>query len=385
MYPILNIKTNHDRRIKNGHLWIFSNELKDLPDLESGALVHVKSNNNDYGIGFYNRNSLISVRLLSSDNFSPEMLRSRIEDAYALRMRLFPSEESFRLIYGESDLLPGLIIDKFEHFFAIQILSAGWEMNKQILVDCLLSVFPETKGIIQKNNSKHRELENLSKADQILYSSIPDEIIINENEIKISVSIRDGQKTGYFFDQRENRMAVRRISAGMKVLDCFSNTGGFALSSAKGNAREVTAIDISATSVENIKRNSELNGYFIKTVCDDVFAYLKNCDEKYDLIILDPPAFTKSRKNIQQALNGYFMANSLALKNIVPGGFLASGSCSQHIEEADFLESILNAAKKQKIELKMIHRGMQSPDHPIHCSIPETQYLKFFIFMIINK
>lgn len=385
MIPILKLKKNSDRRIKNGHLWIFSNELQEVPKLEPGSLVQIASaSGDDYGLAFYNFNSLIAARLIQSNTFDSELLDYRIKKARYFRERFFPDEKSYRLIYGESDLLPGLVIDKYENYFAVQVLSAGWESSIDLVVEVLLRIFPDTAGIIQKNNSHHREIESLTTDDEILFGNIPDEIIISESDLKVSVSLEKGQKTGYFFDQRENRKLIRRVAKSAKVLDCYSNSGAFALNAAKVGAKKVTAVDISAQAVQNIRRNAELNRFNIEAVQEDVYQFLKNSRQLWDLIILDPPAFTKSKKNIKAALNGYFMNNFLAIEHIHPDGFLATSSCSQHINEIDFLEIINTSAKKQGVNLKMLFRGLQSPDHPIHTSIPETQYLKFFIFQVIK-
>ncbi len=385
MFPVLNIKKNHDRRVKNGHLWVFSNELDELPKLAPGSLVHVSTRNEDYGLAFYNPNSLIALRLLKTDKFDIALLKDRLIKCRESRNTLLTGENSYRLVYGESDFMPGLVIDKFEDYFAVQILSAGWENHKDMLLEALLDVFPTTKGIIQKNNSYHRELENLREEDLLLFGDIPDEIIISENQILYSVSIAKGQKTGHFFDQRENRLMLRRISQGKSVLDCFSNTGGFSINSAVGGAKSVRAVDISQQCIDSLIRNARLNKVNIDAVCSDVFDYLKKSEEKYDIVILDPPAFTKSKKNIQQALNGYFVANTLAMRKINDRGYLVTASCSQHVDELSFISTIETAAKKENISLKLIFRGLQSPDHPILTSIPETQYLKFYIYQLIKK
>ena len=385
MLPVLNIKKNQDRRIRNGHLRVFSNELEELPKLPPGSLVRVLSHKEDYGLAFYNPNMLIAIRLLRANIFNSELLTDRFIKCREFRNTVLSGENSYRLAFGESDLLPGLIIDKFEDYFAVQILSAGWENHKDMLLDALMKVYPETKGIIQKNNSYHRELENLTAEDSLLFGEVPDEIIINENQVLYSVSVAKGQKTGHFFDQRENRQMLRKISNGKAVLDCFSNTGGFSLNAALGAAKYIKAVDISKQCIDNVSKNSMLNKVKIDTVCCDVFDFLKMDEEKFDIVILDPPAFTKSKKNVQQALNGYFVANSLALRKINDLGFLVTASCSQHVDEQSFATTIETAAKKENISLRMIYRGLQSPDHPILTSIPETQYLKFFVYQIIKK
>ncbi len=382
------IKPKHERRIHSGHLWVFSNELQSIDKLPAGSVVEVLSTKNKtYGYGFYNPNSLISVRLLNWFELPDlEFFKKRISNALELRKLLFPDENSFRLVFGESDFLPGLIIDKYEDYFSMQILSVGMENLKSLIITALLEVFPQTKGIIQKNNSHHRELESLSSEDEILFGQIPESIIISENGVKISVSLEKGQKTGYFFDQRENRLAIRKFSKDRKVLDCFSNLSGFALNSSIASAAEVTSVDSSESAITNSKINAKLND--IKNIefhTKDVFDFFKSAiaaDRKWDLIILDPPAFTKNKKNIDSAVFGYGKLNALGIQCLNENGILATASCSQHISEDLFFDIIVKEAAKLNKQLRLLYRGMQSPDHPVLASMPETKYLKFFVFQV---
>jgi len=382
------IRKNHDRRLKSGHLWIFSNEIQALPKLKPGTVVEVfNSKEESLGFGFYNPNSLISVRLLNYLNEpDKKFFVDRFQDALSYRHLLFPEENAYRLVYGESDFLPGLIIDKYEDYFVLQILSAGMEAIKSIMTEALLEVFPKTKGIIQKNNSFHRELEGLKTEDEILFGDVPENIIIYENGVKISVSVQTGQKTGYFFDQRINRLEVRKFAKGKSVLDCFSNLSGFALNAAIGSAVSVTTVDSSRNAIDNSEINFKLNNIVnYELICDDAFDFLKKSiteNRKWDLIILDPPAFTKSKKNVDSAIKGYSRLNSLGMQSLNEDGLLATSSCSQHIPEEWFFELISREASKLGKQLKVIYRGSQSPDHPVLASMPETKYLKFFIFKI---
>lgn len=382
------IKRNHDRRIKSGHLWIFSNELESIPDLPSGSIIEVyTSNNTNLGLGLYNPHSLIAIRLLNT--FSPiniEFFLDRINSAFDLRRRL-DKTEMCRLVFGESDLLPGLIVDKYGDYLSIQILSAGMETFTDIIIEALLKILPDTKGIIAKNNSKLRILEGLPIEEKILYGEIPDEIITNENGIKLNIALKQSQKTGYFLDQSDNRKFIMSISNGLNVLDCYCNQGGFALHSAKGGAKEIVCIDSSNTALAQAKNNSELNNFnnfnFIES---DVHEFLNrelSGNSKWDLIILDPPAFAKNKKDVRNASKGYAKINRLALQLLSDGGFLATSSCSYHITEESFYNIIINEAVKLNIQLRLIYRGSQSPDHPILTSMPETKYLKFFVFQKI--
>ncbi|OGU16071.1 MAG: hypothetical protein A2X61_13230 [Ignavibacteria bacterium GWB2_35_12] len=382
------IKRNHDKRIKAGHLWIFSNELETIPDLSSGSVVEVyTSNNTNLGLGFYNPNSLIAVRLLKTySTVNSDFFLDRFIKAYELRKRLGKTEMC-RLVFGESDLLPGLIVDKYSYYLSTQILSAGMEKFIDVIIEALLKILPETKGIIAKNNSKLRVLEGLPLEEKVLFGDIPDEIITIENGIKLTISLKHSQKTGYFLDQTENRKFVKSISKGLNVLDCYCNQGGFALHSAKGGAKEIVCIDSSNTALAQAKRNAEINNFTnIDFIESDVPEFLNkeiSRDSKWDLIILDPPSFAKSKKDVRNASKGYAKINRLALQLLSDGGFLATSSCSQHITEETFYDIIFREAVKLNIQLRLINRGSQAPDHPILASMPETKYLKFFVFQKI--
>ena len=279
---------------------------------------------------------------------------------------------------------PGLVIDKFEDCFAMQVLSYGIENTLEMIIAALLRLFPETKGIALKNNSSLRSLEGLPLYEKVIYGEIPDSVVISENGIKLEVSILSGQKTGYFFDQKINRLFLQNVSKDFQILDCFCNQGGFALNAAVGGAKRAVGVDVSENAVQNAIQNAKINNLsnaeFIKA---DVFDFL---DEeikrkaKWDAILLDPPAFAKNKKRVPMAKRGYAEINSKALKLIKKGGFLFTSSCSQHIYEDVFLEIIAKEAAKQKRNLRMIFRGEQSPDHPILIAMPETRYLKFFAF-----
>ena len=389
------IKKNSDRRIKHGHQWFFSNELLALPKLDSGTLVEVicKTESgdrqfiNNYGLAFYNPQSLISLRLLNcAETFNREVIRERIVIADNYRKRFFGTETMYRLTYGESDNLPGLVIDRYGDYFSIQTLSAGIEHFLNEIVGVLYELFPETKGIIEKNTSKQREYEGLELREGILAGSIPEEIYQTENDIKLAISLESGQKTGYFLDQRLNRLFVQSISKELKVLDCFCNQGGFALNAAKGGAEEITGIDISAEAISRAGHNAALNNFTnCKFITADVADFMRTEIENkqsWDMIVLDPPAYTKSKKTIYTALAGYAKINRLALQLLSPGGFLVSSSCSQLISEEMFADAISKEAAKAGRRLTLAFRGQQSPDHPILTGMPETQYLKFQCYRV---
>jgi len=255
------LKKGSESRLRRGHLWIFSNELTGVPILAPGTVVEIVDKKEySYGLGFYNPHSLIAVRLLTTRELpGRDFFVSRFKDALKLRQMLYPSENSYRLVFGESDFLPGLIVDKYDNYFSIQVLSAGMEAMRDEIVTSLLQLFPRTGGIIQKNNSRLREMEGLPSNDEILYGTIPDEIEISENSVRLKLSLTEGQKTGYFLDQKENRLAVRRLAKGLSVLDCFTNQGGFALNAALGGARSVEAVDYSTEAIERAAENAQLN------------------------------------------------------------------------------------------------------------------------------
>lgn len=382
------LKYKADERIKHGHPWIFSNEIQNHLECESGSIVEVCSNSGvSYGLAFYNPQSLVTARLLYTDNFDFTTICQRISKAYNYRKFIFPSENSFRIIFGESDLLPGLIVDKYSDYLSIQFLSAGMDRLKNTIVDALLNQIPEIKGIIEKDISTHRRTENLPEIETILYGEIPEKIQFIENDITYDVSIIEGQKTGYFLDQKLNRKFLQTISKNKTVLDCFCNQGGFALNAAKGGAKYVLGIDISQHAVESSKENAKINNFeFVEFLKADVFDFLEKeskCKQNWDIIVLDPPAFTKNRKTLPKAKAAYAKINRLAMKMLKNNGLLVTSSCSHHLKEEVFYEIIQREASKLSLKLRLVFRGLQAPDHPILVSMPETQYLKFFIFQLI--
>ncbi|MCA0446816.1 MAG: class I SAM-dependent rRNA methyltransferase [Bacteroidetes bacterium] len=387
----VSLKSGHDRRLKNGHLWVFSNELQELDTtIPPGTAVEVKSYRGEsFGTGFYNPNSLITVRLLQTDVqvIDRAFFLERLTTAKQYRERILPGKTAYRLCFGESDFLPGLVIDRYGDYFSIQILSAGIELYLDEIISVLKELFPGLKGIAEKNSSHLRNLEGLPLRDGVVFGEIPPSIQIRENDINYEISILDGQKTGYFLDQKLNRRIIGELSSGLTVLDCFTNQGGFALNAAKGGAKKVTGIDISAAAVESCRANAKLNGYAqTEFVIMDVFRFLQESvgeKKQFDLVILDPPSFTKSKKNVPAARKGYAEINRLGMKLVPQGGFLATASCSQHIFEDTFLDIIREEANKLGRQLRLVYRGGQAPDHPVLDSMPETRYLKFFLFQVV--
>jgi 23S rRNA (cytosine1962-C5)-methyltransferase len=370
-------------RILSGHLWIFSNELSTSPkNYEPGSLVEVYDNKNKFiGIGYINPHSLISVRLLTRERekINHDFFRKRIINAINYRKRFLPESNSFRVIYSEGDFLPGLIVDKYADCFVIQFLTLGIEMMKDIVISVLDEILSPSV-IVLRNDSQSRILEGLPLEKKVVKGSLDSFPIINEGEILIEVDPMTGQKTGFFLDQRENRVALSNYIKGGRGLDLFCYLGAWGLQLAK-NGAFVTCVDSSEAALSKAKRNFELNRLedscdFVK---DDVFEFMKRQMESgslYDFIILDPPAFVKSRAKVKEALKGYREINAMAMRLIKKGGMLATSSCSYHIERAMFLDMLRDSARDAGRNPRLIAYRSQGCDHPILLSVPETEYLK---------
>ena len=384
------LKNSAERRLLSGHLWIFSNELVEVPKYDRGEVVEVIFGKNSYGFALYNPNSLISARLLLTDEqVNTDFFIKRINSAIERRKYFFKNENNMRLVFGESDLLPGLIIDKYEDWIVMQINSFGMEIRKEMIKDALISLIPEIKGILIKGNSKLREIEGLPADDELIFGSIPNEILTEDKGIKLSINLNDSQKTGYYLDQRLNRHFIRQFSENKNVLDCFCNQGGFGLNAAYSNAKSVTFVDISESAISAVKKNCKLNNFEnVKFHCADVFESLiefKLNKQKWDVVILDPPAFAKNKKSIYNAKAAYSKMNRLGINILAKDGFLVTSSCSQHVSEAELYEIIVKEISKTGRKAVLIHKAVQPPDHPILHSMPETDYLKFFVFQFIDR
>lgn len=396
-YKKVYITLKGEKALLTGHPWVYEGEIIKCDEgIKNGDLVDITNNKDKYlGTGFYNNNSKITVRIISrnaNDLFDYDFFKRRIKYAYEMRKTALNDLNSFRVIFGEADFLPGLTVDKFNNILVVQTLSLGIEMRKDQIFKALYEVLTEDGleiiGIYERNDVKIRELEGLTeyKGWYDIGLAIPDtKTIIIENNLKYLVDFENGQKTGFFLDQKYNRLMVRQIAKNRKVLDCCTHTGSFAMNAALGGASKVTALDVSEKAISDAKANFELNGLKIDTVCSDVFEYLKSLEHKseYDFIILDPPAFTKSRKTINTALKGYQELNYLGMKALPRGGYLATASCSHFASEELFKEAIKRAAKDAGVSLKQIYVSGPAPDHPELWNVPETKYLKFFIFQIV--
>lgn len=385
------LKKNEERRIVNGHLWVFSNEIfKIEEEPESGDIVEIyDAKNNLLGAGFFNKNSLIAVRMLSHNAIGDvEMFfRGRIKSAYELRKTLYPNRDSFRMVFSESDFLPGLIIDKYNKTFVLQIYSAGMEKNLELITKILKEDF-SAENILTKHEPYFRKLEGLSEENCVLFGNIGNEII-SDGSLKFEIDFAQGQKTGFYFDQSDNRFFIEKISAGKTVLDAFCNSGGFGLHALKAGANEVMFVDSSANEIEKVKKNIELNSLSGKTesVVYDVFDFLERevaNNKKYDLVFVDPPAFAKNKKTLKTAEKGYEKLNRLALQLINNEGYLVTSSCSFHLKKSEFISVVAKAAQKANKTIQLIHFNEASLDHPKLPMMEETSYLKFAVFRILG-
>lgn len=382
MYTII-LKKNEEKRIYEGHPWVFANEVASIEGKDiQGSIAKVLSFDKRFlGYGYINHKSKILVRLLTRDEtvIDKTFFYNKIKKANDYRLSLGYSD-NYRAVFGESDGLPALIVDKYGDYLSVQFLALGMEVRKAMIVECLTEIF-SPKGIYERSDVKVRELEGLAEQKGVLYGEVPELVEITENGVKLQIDIQNGQKTGYFLDQKENRGNLIHYVKGKTVLDCFSNIGGFALCAARFGAKEVTALDISALAVESIRRNALLNGYqnIITAEAADVFDKLrvyKAEGRKFDVIVLDPPAFTKSYDTVKQGYAAYRDINSLALKLLNPGGFLVTCSCSQHLTINLFLDMLREASAYTRIPVRMAELRIQSRDHATLVNTEESLYLK---------
>ena len=400
-FPIVTVTKKAEAALKGGHPWVYDAEITEtFGEPENGCLVDVLSPKGSYlGTGFLSLNSKIRVRVISSnanESFSNAFWERRIKYAIDYRKTVMGDDFSCcRLVFGEADGLPGLTVDRFSDIIVTQVLSYGMDKIKDVIYRAIVKTLTDmgetVNGVYERNDVAIRALEGLEEYKG-WYEDIPhpDSTVteITENGIKYNVDFENGQKTGFFLDQKYNRLAAASLAKSKRVLDCFTHTGSFALNAVAGGAAHVTAVDVSASAIEMTKANAALNGMTDKMdfLCADVFDLLpKLCEEhaSYDYIILDPPAFTKSRKTIRDAERGYKEINLRAMKLLKRGGYLATCSCSHFMNNELFLKMLKSAAYDAGISLKLIEARRQSPDHPTCISIPETDYLKFYLLQLI--
>lgn len=385
------LKKKISPRVANGHPWIFGNEVNLIDgDAKAGDVVEVFTHDKKFiGKGYLNPQSQIPVRLLTRDRqevVNEDFFYQRLRKAWEYRQQL-GYVENCRLIFGEADNLPQLIIDKFNDYFVIQTLALGIDVWKPAIVKALEKIFTP-KGIFERNDVPVRELEGLTQQKGFLSAPFDTQIIINENGLKFYVDIENGQKTGYFLDQQDNRRAIQHIVKGADVLGAFTYTGTFEIHAAHYGAKSVLGLDISANAVAQATRNAELNGYgnICRFECVNAFDVLKAWgkeDKRYDVVMLDPPSFTKTRDNIQKAITGYKEINLRGMKLVKPGGFLVTSSCTNLVPPAMFLEIIQMAAKDARRKLRQVTFQTQAADHPIVWGWENTHYLKFLIVQVL--
>lgn len=391
-HPSLYLRPQADRRIRKGHLWLYSNEVaterSPLSGFAPGEIAMVQAaNGSPLGLAFVNPNALICARLVSRDvnvAIDREFIAQRLKQALALRSKVF-REPYYRLCYGDSDLLPGLVIDRFGDFAVVQVSSAGFDRLQHDVIAALEAVLG-CKGIVVRNNHAARELEGLQEQLDIT-GEVPQYLPVLENGTRFEVPATAGQKTGWFYDHRANRAFLQQCVAGSRVLDVFSYVGGWGLQAATAGAKSVTCVDVSQAAIERVQANAELNGVAARVVTqcgkavDVLKAYVKD-GRQFDAVVLDPPAFIKKRKDQKAGEAAYRHLNELAIQLLTEGGLLVSGSCSMPLARDTLRDIVQQAAHHQKRHAQLIHTGSQSACHPIHPAIPETEYLKSLFFVV---
>lgn len=395
---IVTLKKGEGRMLKSGGLWIFDNEIDAVQgDFENGDVVEVRDfDGYGMGRGFYNEKSKIRVRMMTRNlhqEIDAEFLRRRVQDAWEYRKRVSDTG-SCRVIFGEADFLPGIVVDKFSDVLVVQSLALGIDRMKetimQLLKETLAADGIAIRGVYERSDAKVRRQEGMELHKGFLGEPFDTNVEIEENGVRYMVDVRDGQKTGFFLDQKYNRRAIQRLCRGARVLDCFTHTGSFALNAGLGGAASVLGVDASELGVEQARLNARLNGMEdrVQFRCADVFELLPELEEKgekFDVIILDPPAFTKSRNSVKNAVKGYREINLRAMKLIKDGGFLATCSCSHFMTYELFTQTIHQAARNVHKRLRQVEYRTQAPDHPILWAAEESYYLKFYIFQVVDE
>lgn len=395
---IVKLKKGEGRTIKSGGMWVFDNEIDSITgDFENGDIVDIHDFDDYYmGSGFINTNSKITIRIMTrikGQEIDTQFLKTRIEDAWEYRKRTVDIS-SCRIIFGEADFLPGIVVDKFSDVLVVQSLALGIDRMKNTIMDLLKDVLLkdgiQIRGVYERSDAKVRLQEGMERIKGFLGEPFDTKIQIVENGVKYNVDVEEGQKTGFFLDQKYNREAIKKLCKGAEVLDCFTHTGSFALNAGLAEAKSVLGVDASELGVKQAEENAELNGLqdVVHFQCADVFELLPELEKqnkKYDVIILDPPAFTKSRNSVKNAIKGYREINLRAMKLLKDGGFLATCSCSHFMTPDLFADTVGQAAKNVRKRLRQVEYRTQAPDHPILWAADESYYLKFFIFQVCDE
>ncbi len=395
---IVTLKKGEGRTIKSGGAWIFDNEIETIMGhFENGDIVRVQDfDGYPMGKGFINQNSKIRVRMMTRREdavIDREFLRMRVKDAWEYRKHTVDIS-SCRIIFGEADFLPGLVVDKFSDVLVVESLALGIDRMKTEILNLLKEVLAEDgiqiRGIYERSDAKVRLNEGMDRVKGFLSEPFDTNVPITENGIRYLVDVKEGQKTGFFLDQKYNRLAIQRLCRDARVLDCFTHTGSFALNAALGGARSVLGVDASESGCARARENTRLNGMEdrVEFLCADVFELLPQLEqegEKFDVVILDPPAFTKSRNSVKNAVKGYREINLRGMKLVKPGGYLATCSCSHFMDYELFTKTIHQAARSAHRRLRQVEYRTQAADHPILWAAEESYYLKFYIFQVCEE
>ena len=393
---LLQLKKNEERRLRAGHLWIYSNEVDTnktpLSGFSAGDCVTVISaQGKPLGSAYVNPHSLISARLYShraEQAFDQALIAHRLQQALQLREAVYPLPY-YRLCYGESDFLPGIVIDRFDHYCVMQLNTAGAEAIRTAIVAALKNLL-QPRGILLRNDSGARELEGLESVIEVIDGEVPEAITIYENDTQFLINPYSGQKTGWYYDHRENRKLVQHYARNKRLLDVFSYVGAWSIEALQAGAREVMCVDASQPALQQAQANAALNQVqdrlHIRTGdAFDVLQQLQRDGERFDIVVVDPPAFVKRRKDLQAGLRAYAQANRLAMQLLHNNGLLVSASCSYHVSADMLLAEIRNAAKHLPLRVQIIAQGHQAPDHPIHPAMPETAYIKAFFCRVVSE
>lgn len=395
---VVTLKKGEGRALKAGGPWIYDNEIESIMgSFENGDIVLVHDfDGYPMGKGFINMNSKIRIRIMTRRTdveIDREFLKTRVKDAWEYRKKTVDTS-SCRIIFGEADFLPGLVVDKFSQVLVVQSLALGIDRMKETIVEVLKEVLAEDgiqiQGVYERSDAKVRAQEGMERVKGFIGEPFDTLVEIEENGVKYQVDVKDGQKTGFFLDQKYNRLAIQKLCKGARVLDCFTHTGSFALNAGIAGAAEVTGVDASELAVHQAEENAKLNGLEdrVKFICEDVFELLPELEkkgEKYDVVILDPPAFTKSRNSIKNAVRGYREINLRAMKLVKDRGFLATCSCSHFMDYELFTQTIGQAARNAHKRLRQVEFRTQAADHPILWGAGDSYYLKFYIFQVCEE
>lgn len=386
------LRQGADRRLRSGHPWVFSNEIDRIEgNAQPGDGCEILTCTGQFlGMGYFNPHSLISVRLLSrqrEDIDSPEFFISKIQAALDYRSRLYPDADTLRLIYGEADELPGFVVDRYGSVLSVQLLSQGAEKRRDALVEALVRLF-SPQAIVARNDASVRELEGLPRQVELLFGELPEQVCMTENGFRFSVDIMGGQKTGAFLDQKENHQALKGKVEGKNVLDLFCYSGSWSIHAAGYGAAQVTGVDISSGAVALATENARINGLqdrcrFLKADVFDVLKEMERSSERFGVVVLDPPAFVKSKKKLTEAVRGYLTVNRRAMELVEPGGYLFTCSCSYHMERELFLDTLRKAAAQAGRRARLVEMRGQAFDHPVLLACPETDYLKCAVVQML--